>query len=358
MRARAAERNALLGHIGRKVSSSKLDALLVSDGKDVQYLTGFFSHGAEILITKKGRAFYFIDSMNETLARKELEGVNIEGIISGSVFHAIKEFMRDKKIKRIGVNEKNLSVREYNLLKSCRKGLQTVDASGMLPDMRESKKDFEIQILRRAAKETTRIWRDLRKNIETGMSEKGVATMIDTCLRSRGHENAFPTIAAAGKNTAYPHAIPSSKRLGTGEHLLVDFGIRFNGPNGYCSDLTRTWPNGRINPQIRDFRRYVRESHDLAIKRIKPGLSIDALSKGINIYFNNNKVGRYVLHGLGHGIGLDIHEAPFLREGCAGRLRKGMVLTVEPGLYKTGLGGVREEDMVLVTATGCEVLTA
>ncbi|MFC1480270.1 M24 family metallopeptidase [Candidatus Omnitrophota bacterium] len=358
MRARAAERNALLGHIGRKVSSSKLDALLVSDGKSVQYLTGFFSHGAKILIPKKGRALYFIDSMNETLARKELGGLNLECVISGGVFQALKAFIRNKKIEKIGVNEKNLSVREYNLLKLCRKGLQAVDASGILPDMREIKKDFEIRILKRAAKETTRIWRDVRKNIEPGMSEKVVATMIDTCLRSRGYENAFPTIAAAGKNTAYPHAIPSSKRLGTGEHLLVDFGIRFNGPNGYCSDLTRTWHNGRIDRQIRDFSRHVREAHDLAIKKIKPGMCIDTLTKGTNIYFNNNKVGRYVLHGLGHGIGLDVHEAPFLRKGCPRRLRKGMVLTVEPGLYKTGLGGVREEDMVLVTATGCEVLTA
>jgi len=354
MPARIAEKTALLMRAKRKISRSGLDALLVNDETDIFYLTGYACSGAMLLIPKKGRAVYFVDSMNESLARKMLKGLDLQGIIPGPVPVELKTFVREKKVKKLGFNEKKLSVYEFDRLVSASRGLKWRPSSAVLRDMRRKKESREIKTLKKAAKETIKIWRQVRKNIKTGMSEREIAAMIDVCVRSRGYENSFPTIAAAGKNTAYPHAIPGIKRLERGEHLLVDFGIRFQ---GYCSDLTRTWDNGRIDRQIRHLRKCVRKAHDLAIKKLKPGIMIGSLVKEVNLYIKNNNLGGYIRHGLGHGIGLDIHEGPFLREASRERLQEGMIVTVEPGLYNPGVGGVREEDMVLITKKGCEVLT-
>ena len=144
------------------------------------------------------------------------------------------------------------------------------------------------------------------------------------------------------------------RHLKKDDHLLVDFGIRVN---GYCSDLTRIWAGGRIMRKIAQLRKHVRKARDQAIKKIKPGLSVGKLAKEANKYFKNNNVNKYIYHGLGHGVGLDIHEPPFLRDDSREKLKQGMVVTVEPGLYIPGIGGIREEDMVLVTKGGCEVLT-
>ena len=348
------QRNDFLKKVRQKVRRAGLDALLVSGEKDILYLTGYSCAGAKLLITAKERPSYFIDSMNESLARDMLEGSELREIISGSPLKTLKKFVGNSNIRKIGINENGLSAREYMHLIGKVRALRPRDASSIMGDMREKKHDHEIRILKKAARETIKIWREVKKNIQTGMSERNIAAMVDICARSRGYENSFTTIAAAGKNTAYPHAVAGAKRLGPEEHLLLDFGIRLE---GYCSDLTRTWDNGRIDRQIRDFGEFVRRAQDLAIKEIKPGVIVGSIVGKVYNVFNENNLGDFVLHGLGHGVGLDVHESPILHKECRQRLRQGMVLAIEPGLYKPGLGGVRKEDMVLVTAKGCEVLT-
>ena len=186
------------------------------------------------------------------------------------------------------------------------------------------------------------------------MTEKEIGKLVDMCILDAGCTNSFPTIAAVGANTAHPHAVPTERRLKKNEHVLVDFGLRYK---GYCSDLTRTWDNGRIDGQIRDFRKSVLKAQKAAIKMIKPGVMIGTLARESYNILNIVSKGEFILHGLGHGVGLEVHERPFLRMASTERLKKGMVITVEPGLYKEGLGGIREEDMVVVTEKGCEVLT-
>ena len=231
------------------------------------------------------------------------------------------------------------------------KGLR---ASDIVRDMRKTKKAGEIKTIRKAAKETVRIWREVKRHLKTGMSEREIASMIDVAIHRKGYSNSFPTIAAIGENTAYPHALAMGRRLKRGDHLLVDFGISLG---GYCSDLTRIWAGGRIVRKIEELKKHVLKAHDRAIKRISPGVSTGSLVKEANRYFKDNNLGAYIYHGLGHGIGLDVHEAPSLRENSAEKLKEGMVVTIEPGLYIPGLGGIRIEDMVLVTKNGYEVLT-
>jgi len=353
MNKNAVRRNGLLKKIRRKVEQSGLDAFLVTGERDIFYLTGYFCEKAKLLIAA-GRAVYFIDSMNEALGRKMLKDLELGEIIAGQVNAKLKDFIRTGRIRRIGINEKNLSVSEYKSL-SDKTSLKFRHLPSLIEDMRCVKQEYEIGLLRKAARETFRVWREVRKNIEKGMSEKDIADMINVLIRALGHENAFSPVVAIGENTAYPHAIPGSRRLKEGEHLLVDFGVRVE---GYCSDLTRTYSVGRIDRKIREFRTLVHRAHDLAIETVKPGVKTGSLGERINRYFINNNVdGNLILHGLGHGVGLDIHERPFFREECSEPLRKGMVITIEPGLYKGGVGGIRKEDTVLVTAKGCEVLT-
>ena len=347
--------------IKARISRSGTDGLLVNDRHNIMYLTGFYSAGAMLLIEKKGHPVYFIDTMNSALVEEKLSGLDLRIVTaSGSSIKAVSACVRAKGLKKIGFNSEALSVLEYNRLSKLIPKVRLVPewkgkaVSSALKGIRKIKSREEIALLRAAGRETVRIWREVRKHISFGMSEKEIATLVDTCICRRGYEKAFPTIAASGRNTAYPHAVPTDKRLHRDEHLLVDFGIRYH---GYCSDLTRIWYKGRINRQIRDFREYVQKSHDLAVKEIKPGAKIGSVVSRANNVFRMNGLGDLVLHGLGHGIGVDVHEEPFLREGCRKKFQKGMVVTVEPGIYRTGFGGVRIEDMVLVTGRGCEVLT-
>jgi len=347
--------------LGSRIAKMGVDALLVSGPHDIRYLAGFYSAGNLMLVKKKGLPVYFVDSMNRTLAAGKIKR-GAAGIITAdtSVIEALARHIKKEKIKKLGFDSGNFSVRAYEVLRERARGVKLVSGKGKnappsaIREIRQIKRADEIRILRRAAKETVSIWRKVKSRIRNGSSEKDIAVMIDTEIRRRGFENSFPTIAAIGANTAYPHAIPGAKRLKSGQHVLVDFGIRYQ---GYCSDLTRTYYKGRINRQIQVLRKNVLKARDLAIKEIKPGAEIGAVVKRTYNIFNNDKLSGLVLHGLGHGVGLEVHEEPYLRAGCRDRLKEGMVITVEPGLYKPGTGGVREEDMVLVTRGGCEVLT-
>ncbi len=355
-------RESAIRRIRARLSRPGMDALLIRDHHDITYLAGFYSPGVVMLVERGARPSYFVDTMNGPLAEKMLEGAKLNLVTaSGPVMNALARHIEDRKIRKIGFSGEDLSVLAHDRLSKLVPGAKFVPdikglpVSSIMEGIREIKAPEEIRVLRKAAKETVRVWREARKNIETGMSEQDIAAMIDVCIRRRGYKNSFPTIAAAGENTAYPHAIPGAKRLESGEHLLVDFGLRCG---GYCSDLTRIYYKGRINWQIKDFRESVLKAHDLAIKEIKPGAMIGSVVGRAEGLIKKNGLGDLILHGLGHGVGLEIHEKPFLRRGSRRRLREGMVLTVEPGLYKPGLGGIREEDMILVTAKGCEVLTS
>ncbi|MFH1846706.1 MAG: Xaa-Pro peptidase family protein [Candidatus Omnitrophota bacterium] len=351
----------VINQIRLRLRDIGIDAILVNSQYDIIYLTGFYSPGVVLVIPAYERPLYFIDKMNRALAISRLKHEFLDIITgSGIIIEIIAEQIRIKKIKNLGVGADSVSFLMYkNLCKSIpavkiiseRKGIYI---TSIIKDLRKIKTAEEIDVLRKAAKETIRIWRKVKRNIKTGMNEKEIEGMVDSYIREKGYKNSFSTISAIGKNSAYPHAIAGHTKIKNQEHLLVDFGIRYH---GYCSDLTRTWDNGRIDRKIKVFKRFVREAHDFAINNIRPGVQIGLLVKKVNSIFQKAGLGDFVLHGLGHGVGLNIHEEPFLRQTSQERFKRGMVVTVEPGLYEEGLGGIREEDMVLVTSKGCEVLT-
>ena len=355
------EKSSIIKKIRSRISSAGIDAVLVNDQRDIEYVTGFCSTGSVLVVPRRGDPAYFVNKMDAMLAGRFIKNrmVRIE-TVSGPVSSALAEYAEHEKIRKLGIDRNSLSVLFYdNMRKVMPKvkmlpEVKSLRVNSVIKSLREIKTERELRVLRKAARKTCTVWRRVARDIKHGVDEKKIASIIDVYIYGMGYENSFPTIAAAGKNTADPHAIPTAKKLRSGEHMMVDFGMRVE---GYCSDLTRTWYKGRINRQIRDFHNHVRKAQDIAIKGVKPGIKIGTIAGKIEDYFNNSNLKEYVVHGLGHGIGLDIHEDPFLRRGNTARFRKGMVVTVEPGLYRPGLGGVRREDMVVVTKTGCEVLT-
>jgi len=187
-----------------------------------------------------------------------------------------------------------------------------------------------------------------------GQSEREVAEQIKTLLKRFGSKPAFRIIVASGKRSAQPHGFATGKRIKSGDLVVIDFGAVYN---GYCSDITRTSVVGKPTLKQRKIYRVVREAQKKAIKAIRAGKACFEIDRAARQYIEDRGFGKYFIHNTGHGIGRKVHQAPKISKRNRRRLRKGMVITIEPGIYIKGWGGVRIEDMVLVTQRGCKVLT-
>jgi len=350
-----------INKIKSKLKLLDIDGVLLNDESNIRYITGYYAQGAMLYIGKTSKLVYFIDPMNFDLCKKSLIGKDIDIVTFKKNYSMnVSEYIKKYKLKNMGIDFNTYSATLYKNLEKTFSGIKIVSennglrVASIFEDMRKIKKEDEIEILRKLAKDTVKIWKQVKKELRVGIRETKIASIINTFVHEKGYTNSFSTIACVGKNTAYPHAVPGKNTLKVGEHVMVDFGVKHE---GYCSDLTRVWYKGRINRKIAAFEDLVMRSQDVAIKNIKAGASIRTVVKKANDVFHANGCGKYVLHGLGHGVGLDIHESPFLRENSLEKLSSNMVVTVEPGLYAEGIGGIRIEDMVLVNSKGCEVLT-
>ena len=212
----------------------------------------------------------------------------------------------------------------------------------------------EIKALRKAALITREIFKKVEPCVRPGVTEKYVAWLIEKERRSYGLRRSFKTIVGSGPNGAIPHAVPSDRRLRNNELVVIDFGVIYKGQH---SDMTRTVVLGRPSASLAGIRRAVVKAHRYAIERLRPGLEIAPYVKSVHGKMRAAGFGKYIRHTLGHGVGRRIHEAPKLSERNKRRIKAGMVVTIEPGLYIESRGGVRVEDMVLVTNRKCEVLT-
>lgn len=191
--------------------------------------------------------------------------------------------------------------------------------------------------------------------VAPGLKEKEVADQIKQKLKEYRAQPAFRIIVASGKRSAKPHGFATNKIIRRGELVVIDFGARYN---GYCSDITRTFIVGKPTSKQRKIYQIVKEAQQRAIKAVRPGKVVKAVDEAARDYIKQKGWGRYFIHNTGHGIGKKVHQAPKVSKRNRNRLRKGMVITIEPGIYIKGWGGVRVEDMVLVTKRGCQILTS
>jgi len=212
----------------------------------------------------------------------------------------------------------------------------------------------EIAKLKKAAAIAIKIYRSVSKEIKPGMAERDAAQKIEHAIREAGLKRSFKTIVASGPNAAMPHARPTDRKIGKRDVVVIDFGVVYR---GYRSDLTRTVVFGKMPSRMKKAYSAVAEAQALAIRQARPGAVIADLASAAHGFMRKKGFGDAILHSLGHGVGRKIHEAPKLSEKNRHILRKSMLVTIEPGLYIKGSGGVRIEDMVLITENGSKVLT-
>ncbi len=328
---------------------------LVSSLPNIEYLTGFKGSYGTLLIARKG-PFFISDSRYEEYAKKILPR-GVEFVLQkDGLPNAIREVLEKTADRALYLEEHSLTLGAYYALKDGLAKVKLLRGGDAVNALRVVKDPGEIELLREAAAITDRCVEHLAGFVKPGLTEWEVATEIEDFYRGAGcRGSSFSTIVASGAGSSMPHYDTSmEKTIEEGDALLIDMGCHFR---GYNSDLTRTFFMGWIDEEMRRIYGIVREAQEAALEAVRPGVTagkLDSIARGI---IAKNGFGEAFGHSLGHGIGIDVHEVPAIRAKSPFRLKKNTVITIEPGIYIPGIGGVRIEDMVLVTEAGREVLT-
>lgn len=333
------------------MDEQQLDAFLVTKPENRMYLSGFTGTSGMLYNTRE-RSYLITDARYTEQAAKEAPDYEI--VQHGtSLAAALQKVILQSKSKRIGFEHNHVTMLQYQGLMQ-----ETPDAVwvGQSIDMlRRIKDGEEINALRKAAALADKAFVHILSYLKPGVTEKDVALELEYYMRRAGAEkNAFDFIVASGKRSSLPHGVASEKTLHTGDLVTLDFGCVFN---HYCSDITRTVGLGNANPQLLHIYEIVRQAQQAALQALRPDVRCCDADKVAREIIACHGYGQYFGHGLGHGVGLAIHEEPRLSPSDNSVLQPGMVVTVEPGIYVPDLGGVRIEDTVLITTDGCERLT-
>lgn len=339
----------------------KLDGLLLTHPPDLAYLSNFTGDDSVGLITNDD---FFLTTDFRYKEQAELEAGWMKMTIrDGKMSDALAKTVADAKVDRIGFEANFTTFGQVNALdkaiKEVSNGRQVelVPLEDVMVNLRKVKDDHEIDLVRKSVAIAEEAFEAIRDEIKPGQTESYLAGLLVFELRSRGASDAsFPPIVAAGPNSSLPHYRPLDTLIQKDQPLLIDFGALYK---GYCSDLTRTFILGRASPKMKQIHTVVLDAQLAAIKFMRPGVTTKQADRVARDVIEKAGFVEYFGHGLGHGIGRDIHELPTMRHtGGEEELRPGMIVTVEPGIYLPGEGGVRIEDDVLITHSGCEVLSS
>lgn len=327
---------------------------MVTNPANVSYLSGFHASESYLLISL-GKDFFITDFRYIEEARVLVKGFSFAQINS-SLFKSIADLINSLDIESVAFEAKSMSFAEHQKIKKGIKAkIALIPEFDLVEELRQIKYPDEIKKIRQAIKIATEALKFVKNSIEPGIKERHLAAELEKFIRLRGGDAAaFELIVASGASSAFPHTRPKDAPISDNAPLLVDLGVDFE---GYKSDLTRTFFLGKITPLFKKSYDIVRQAQELAIAGIKPGVpavKIDRIARDFII----KKCGRDLLgHSLGHGVGLEVHEAPAISSKNNDLLQEGMVFTVEPAVYLKGKFGIRIEDMVLVTKKGCEILS-
>lgn len=340
--------------LAAKLEANDLDALLVTHLPNIRYLCGF-TGSAGILAIGDGRARFFTDGRYTQQARDEVRVVNTE-VTKTTLPAATAWLSAGRSGRRVGIESTHMTVAERNSLRRLLpKGWKPSDAPALVEQLRMVKDAGEISRIRAACRLGVQLFNRLLKAVRAGAMESDIAAQLEYEARRAGVEQmAFPSIIAGGKRSALPHGRASRARLPERGFVVCDFGVILA---GYCSDMTRTLHVGAPVRKMREAYAAVLEAQQSALSTVKPGTTVGEVDKAARKLLKQKRLSRFFTHSTGHGLGLEIHEAPRVAADQEETLRPGMVITVEPGIYVPGRWGVRIEDTVVVTTQGCEVLT-
>ncbi len=332
---------------------NQLDGILFSSLENIRYFCGFTGSDGALIIASK-ESFFLTDSRYWTQSEVEVKGSQIvhyrrkmEGIFS---------LMLDLKLRKIGFESAFLPFSAHQFLtERLPPEARLIPLEEEIKNIRALKDKQELGLLSTCVKIASEAYLEILESLREGVVEREAALEMEWSMKRKGAEAlAFDIIIASGKRSALPHGKASSKTVEKGDFVLIDFGSE---SNGYHSDQTRTVVCGTPSSEQPKIYQIVKEAHDKAIERVRLGIPIGEVDAAARDHIRNQGYGEYFGHGLGHGIGLAVHEDPVVNSENKGLVQEGMVFTIEPGIYIPDWGGVRIEDMVLVTSHGAELLT-
>jgi len=347
---------AMLSCLASWMERAAVDVAVITHPVSIAYLTGFRAEPHErlmALVARPDRAVLVVPWLEEEAACGAARGVEVRAWRDGEdpwrVVHGTLG-----RPRRLGVEKTHLTLSAWERLREVAGEGEPVDVGAEIRRLRARKTPEEIAHLERAARITDEVAERTLRALEPGRMEVEVAAALDLAIAASGAGISFATLVQSGENTALPHRPPGTRRLRVGDLVLVDFGAAWE---GYRADTTRTIVLGEPDARQREFHRLVLEAHDAGIAAVRAGVTAGEVDEAARSVLREAGLGERFIHRLGHGLGLEPHEAPSLDPGGDTILEAGMVVTIEPGVYIPGWGGIRIEDDVVVELNGCRVLT-
>ena len=334
-----------------KMKLLEIDGMIISNPINIEYITGVYAEGT-LIINDKDNIFItdarYIEDVNSTITISDEINVRDQANISENEY--ISFFAN---CPRVGIEENYISYSKYQNLVRIYRLKEAVETNNLIEKMRTIKDDNEIAKIRRACEITDNCFTHLLEYIKVGMTERQIAFEIEKYFIENGANGlAFDTIVASGENSSKPHAVPTNRKIQSGDNITIDFGANYK---GYCSDMTRTIFVGSVSDEVRNLYNFILEGQLRATNKIKDGVDGKSVARGVQIEYNARNF--ELIHALGHGVGLEVHELPYLSYRSSQILKENMVVTNEPGIYIPEKIGIRIEDTILVNKLESEVLT-
>jgi Xaa-Pro aminopeptidase len=360
------EREAFAGRLNRLRSlldERHIDAFLVAVPENRYYLSGYgagdlqLTESSGYLLITHSKQLLITDFRYQEEAENEAGGFQVL-ILDDGLGRVLSQLFSEYAVERVGVESHHLTFSKYReveeALRKARPAASLVPMEDLVEQIRMVKEPEEIEKIKSSLALTEEVLVGIWENLRPGRTEKEIAWEIERAIREAGAETvSFPPIVAGGPNAALPHAVPTDRRIVKGDSVVLDLGARLG---HYCSDMTRTWIAGVPEPKLQKIYRVVRDAQLAAQEFIRAGRDTAEVDGVARRLIAGAGYGDHFGHGLGHGVGLAVHEKPGLRKQKSMVLQENMVVTIEPGIYLRGYGGVRLEEMVRITENGCELL--
>ena len=351
-----------LAAIRRTLRRHKVDAFLVAQPENRRYLSGYTACDTSInessgvlLIPAKGEPFLFTDSRFDLQASAEAVGFTVQ-LYPRGLLATLDGLLPKLKVRRLAFESHYLLHATFQKLAKItdRHRIEMVPYTDLVEKLRVRKNSIELAKIEQSVLLNEEVFQEIYKGLRPGMSERQVAQAIENCMKEKGASGpSFETMVASGPNGALPHAVPSERQLRKGEPVVIDMGLILD---GYCSDMTRTVALGTPDEKVVNLVRLVRKAQLAGTKAIRAGITGREVDRAAREVIVEGGFGKHFGHGLGHGVGLAVHEAPSLNKRYRKKLAAGMVVTVEPGIYLPDWGGIRLENMAVVTEQGSRLL--
>ena len=342
--------------VREKLNDHGLDAMLLTCAANRYYVSGFASTGTDgVAFVTRDRAYYFTDFRYIEAAKAQIRDAVVEMTKSGRGYVALlNEAIGKHGVKRVGYEDAYMTVAEYNIYRE-KLNCELVPATGLMTQLRMVKDAEELQTLISAQRIAEKALEEICNDIRAGVSEKEIAAKLTYLMLRYGAQNmSFDPIVVSGANGSMPHGVPGERKIAPGDFVTMDFGCIYR---GYCSDMTRTVAVGHVTEEMDRVYHTVLRAQLAGIERAKAGVSgcdIDAAARDI---ITKAGYGEYFGHSFGHGVGVEIHEAPNASPNYQEALPAGAVISAEPGIYLPGKFGVRIEDVIVLRENGCEDIT-